>query len=139
MDVLIDSNVAIDVLLYREPSYQDSHLVLLASERRLIHGYISASAITDIFYIISKKMGKISAREIIVNYLIGAVSIATVDESIVYRALDAKWNDFEDSVQYTVGKEVKADFIVTRNVDDFKNGTITTIEPEKFVKNILFQ
>ena len=38
MNVLIDTNVAIDVLTQREPFYEQSQLVLLASEEKLITG-----------------------------------------------------------------------------------------------------
>jgi len=51
MNVLIDTNVAIDVMLKRTPFFENSQLVLLASEQKHINGFISASAITDIFYI----------------------------------------------------------------------------------------
>ena len=46
MNVLIDTNVALDVMIKREPFFEHSRLVLLASEQGFINGFISASAIT---------------------------------------------------------------------------------------------
>jgi predicted nucleic acid-binding protein len=51
MTVLIDTNVILDVLLKRKPFLEESSNVMLLSEKKIINGYVSASAITDIFYI----------------------------------------------------------------------------------------
>ena len=49
MIVLIDTNVLLDVLLRREPFYEDAARILLLSEKGKFNGFVSASAITDIF------------------------------------------------------------------------------------------
>jgi predicted nucleic acid-binding protein len=51
MIVLLDTNVILDVLLKRTPFLEKSAIVLLLSEKKLIDGYVSASAITDIFFL----------------------------------------------------------------------------------------
>ena len=40
------------------------------------------------------------------------------------------FSDFEDCLQMECAKEVKADYIVTRNVDDFKNSEIKVMLPQ---------
>ena len=52
MTVLIDTNVVLDVLLKREQFLEKSSNVMLLSEKKIIDGYITASAVTDIFYIV---------------------------------------------------------------------------------------
>jgi hypothetical protein len=47
--------------------------------------------------------------------------------------LDLGWNDFEDSVQYTVGESITADYIITRNINDFCNSSIKIVTPEQFL------
>ena len=54
MRILIDTNVALDVLLARKQFYDTSAQVLFLSEKDVIDGYISASAITDIYYVAYK-------------------------------------------------------------------------------------
>ena len=51
MTVLLDANVILDVLLKRAPFLEKSALVLLLSEKKLIDGYVTASSITDIFFL----------------------------------------------------------------------------------------
>ena len=47
MKVLIDTNVALDYMLNRS-DYSNAKIIYLMAEQKLIAGYISASAITDI-------------------------------------------------------------------------------------------
>ncbi|MDR0311106.1 MAG: PIN domain-containing protein [Acidobacteriota bacterium] len=137
MNVLIDTNVVIDVLAQREPFFEHSQLILLASEQRHLNGFVSASAITDIFYIASKFLkSKAVARELLKKHLIDTVKIATVRDDIIYEALSAEWNDFEDCVQYFVGESIGADYIVTRNPEDFSVGTIKAVSPKELLNII---
>ena len=65
------------------------------------------------------------------------VGIASVDGDIISKALDAQWNDFEDCVQYFVSERISADFIVTRNPNDFKNSSIKVVTPEELLNIIV--
>lgn len=137
MRVLIDTNIVLDVLIQREPFFEHSQLVMLASERKLIHGFVSASSITDIFYISIKcTKDKKKTYELVKKLLMGTVDTAAVDGDIIFQALDAEWNDFEDCVQYVVGERISADYIVTRNPGDFKNSRIKVVTPEELLKII---
>jgi len=136
MIVLIDTNVALDVILKREPFFESAQLVMLASERNYIRGFITASAITDIFYVTNKYLkDKAAARNLLKEHLMGSVNVATVDGNVIYRALDMEWDDFEDCVQYVVGESISADYIVTRNPKDFSEGEIKVASPEELINS----
>jgi len=136
MNVLIDTNVIIDVLLRRVPFFEDSARIIFLSERGELHGFVSASAITDIFYITKKELkNKNAATELIMN-LLQTISVATVSEDNIYEALKLQWDDFEDSIQFVVGKNILADYIVTRNTKDFTDSTINVLNPEEFLNKI---
>ena len=64
MTVLIDSNVALDVLLNNAGLVAGSRALLDLAYKKRFAGYISASAVTDIFYISAKKLGKKAAKNI---------------------------------------------------------------------------
>ena len=51
MKVLIDTNVALDILLKRQ-DYLNAEVVYSLAEKEHITGYITASAITDIFFLL---------------------------------------------------------------------------------------
>jgi predicted nucleic acid-binding protein len=137
MTVLLDTNLVIDVLIRREPFFEFSQLVLLAIEENYLVGYVSASAITDIYYIVNKHLkNKSEARKLLINHLLDYVKVASVDGSIISNALNIDWDDFEDAVQYCVGENVEVDYIVTRNQKDFASGTISTLSPEELINII---
>ena len=112
-----------------------SNAVFKLAELGVITGYISASAITDIYYIASKKLGKQYTLEGIKKMLI-VFKPATVTDSHIFQALDLEWNDFEDSVQYVVGESLEVGYIVTRNTSDYASGTVTAVTPEEFLQAI---
>jgi predicted nucleic acid-binding protein len=118
MKILIDTNVALDILLQRQPWYTNAALVFSFAQRNYIESYISASAITDIFYVTRKDLGKNGARAAM-KILLQVFRPATVTDSHIYQALEAEWDDFEDSVQFIVGEGLSVDYIVTRNTQDF--------------------
>jgi hypothetical protein len=135
MTVLIDTNVALDYLLHRK-DYHDSAAVFVLAEKKLIAGYISASAITDIFFLSKGELGKKPAKEALKN-LLHVFNPATVTDSHIFQALELDWDDFEDSVQFTVGDRLSADYIVTRNTQDFSSGHIPAVTPGQFMHIII--
>ena len=135
MTVLIDSNVALDALLNNAGFVDKSKELFELAYKKRFTGYISASAVTDIFYISQKKLGKKAAKEAI-KQLLQIYHPATVTDEDIYKALDLTWDDFEDSVQFTVGEGLSVDYIVTRNTQDFSSGHIPAVTPEQFLRII---
>ena len=132
MTILIDSNIALDILLNRQPWYEKAALIFSLTRRSIVKSYVSASAITDIFYVAKKELGKSAAREAI-KRLVRVFYPATVSDGHIFQALDLEWDDFEDSVQFTVGEGLSADYIVTRNTQDFSSSHIPAVTPEQFL------
>jgi len=135
MTVLIDTNVVMDVVFTNAILVDGSRAILDYAEQKRFIGYISASAITDIFYLSQKRLGKKVAKEVLTE-LLQVFKPATVTGSHIYQALDLDWSDFEDSVQFVIGESLAVDYIVTRNIHDFSSSSIPTITPEQFIKTI---
>jgi hypothetical protein len=130
MNVLI---VILDILLQRAPYYNDAAMVNVLAEKGYISSYISASAITDIFYIARKELkGRNKAIKLLKNIL-KTTRIASVTENNIHEALNLEWEDFEDSVQYVAGKNILANYIITRNPHDFANSKIKVVSPNVFL------
>ena len=134
MKVLIDTNIALDILLHRQ-GYINAALIFSFSKRNIIEGFISASAITDIFFLSKNDLGKKPAKEAL-KTLLQVFKPAAVTDGHIYQALDMDWDDFEDSVQYIVGESFSTDYIVTRNTRDYTSGSIPAVTPEDFLKAI---
>ena len=134
MNVLIDTNVVLDLLLQREPYFVDAARVNVLSEKGFISAYISASAATDIYYIARKETRSKEDSLDLIKTLLRTIHIATVTESNILEALDLKWDDFEDSVQYVVGKSISAEYIITRNAADYSESHVNVLSPKEFIQ-----
>ena len=133
MTVLIDTNIILDVLLNREQFLEKSSSVILLSEKGIINGYITASSITDIFYITNTTYKDKEKTMNLVKELLKTINIAAVSGDEIYRAIDLKWNDFEDAVQYAAGEHIQADYIITRDTNGYVGNTIPAILPAEFL------
>jgi predicted nucleic acid-binding protein len=133
MKLLIDTNVVLDVLLNRQPFCEDAAKVLKLVARRNIEEYISASAITDIYYIANKMIRDKTKVRKLIEQLLKVVKIAAVSSEEINKALELKWNDFEDSVQYSVALLADMDGIITRNTSDYIDSDINIWTPKEFL------
>ena len=131
MKLLIDTNVVLDVLLRREPFSKTAAEVLNLTQRDDVREYVSASAITDIYYIANKQMKDRDAVRDLLKRLLMVVSVAAVSKREIQNALNLAWGDFEDSVQYSVALLNEMDGIVTRNPSDYQEANMRIWLPEQ--------
>ncbi|RKI64383.1 PIN domain-containing protein [bacterium 1xD42-67] len=131
MKLLIDTNVVLDVLLRREPFSKTAAEVLNLTQRDDVREYVSASAITDIYYIANKQMKDRDAVRDLLKRLLMVVSVVAVSEREIQNALNLAWGDFEDSVQYSVALLNEMDGIVTRNPSDYQEANMRIWLPEQ--------
>ena len=134
MKVFYDSNVVLDVLLNRSEFINDSMAALKFSELQKVKGFISVVSITDIFYLLKKNLKDNQAAIEKMKTLLKIVSIAKADKKTAFHAINSGWNDFEDAVQYSVAKKLKAKYIVTRNKKDFSKSSIPVVTPSEFLE-----
>ena len=133
MRILIDTNIVLDVLLRRTGFFDASYDVLKLSSLYKAEVYITANAVTDIYYILhraNKDAGK--SKETVIQ-LLNLVDIADALASDVMAALSSKIMDFEDALVGAIAKRIKADCIVTRNTKDFANSPVPAIDPKDFL------
>ncbi|MDR1971411.1 MAG: PIN domain-containing protein [Treponema sp.] len=133
MKILVDTNIILDVLLQRTNFYADSRAIFELTEQRRITGCISASGITDIFYLVQKEIKNTGTVYEAMDSLAAIFRIAPVYETAITSALSLRWKDFEDAVQYMTAVENGVDYIITRNKSDYENFTIPCYSPAEFL------
>jgi predicted nucleic acid-binding protein len=132
LTVLFDSDVLLDVLTHRQPHYDPSAEVWALAEDRLVEGVVSSLAICNVYYILRKSSGESGARTQI-RQLLDVFRVLPVDENAINDALASSMTDYEDAVQVEVAAQVDASWIVTRNVRDFRKGSISAQTPADFL------
>ena len=136
MKILLDTNIVLDYILKRNPFFEHSKTIFEWAFEQKIIAFISASAVTDIYYLVQRAKDKTTALNFIRDIL-QFTQIAGVDKDIILVALQSGINDFEDAVQNAAAENVGIKYIITRNVKDFSKSDINIISPDKFVENLV--
>ncbi len=135
MQVLIDINVILDVLLNRNPFVQDAVKILKIPEDNM-QKFVSASAVTDIYYIAYQEIRDKTKVKDLIKTLLQVVHVADVTEANILAALNSDWTDFEDSVQNSVAESHNYDVIITRNKGDYNKSNLQLFSPKEFLEEI---
>jgi len=133
MKVLIDTNVILDVLCNRKGFIEDSLRVFKFCEVNQITGYISALSVPNIVYIMRKELDKERIKEILAT-LNSLFTVVDLRESDLTKAADLDFADYEDALQSACAARAKVDYIVTRNIKDFKSSAVPAIKPVELFK-----
>ena len=132
MRLLIDGNILLDVLQKREPYYEDSTIVWKMCETDQVDGFVSVLTFADLVYIMRKELDAELIREVF-----GKLSLIFHFEDLkasdINSAADMLWEDFEDAVQAATAKRIHADYIITRNVKDYKKSEVVALTPAEFL------
>ena len=135
MQVLIDTNVVLDVLLNRDDFVQDAVTILKLPEDS-VQKYVSASAITDIYYIARQEIKDKAEVKNLLKTLLQIIHVADVSEDNILTALDSDWSDFEDSVKNAVAESHNYDAVITRNKGDYKKSNLKVFSPKEFLEGV---
>ena len=133
MRILIDTNVILDILQKREPFFADSYRALRKAIESDAECLLSASAATDIFYMLRKALGSAQQAKEQIEQLAQLVSFADVQGMDIHTALMREMPDFEDAVVDAVAERNGASYILTRNIKDFAGSVVPAILPVDFL------
>ena len=134
MKLLIDTNVILDIFLKREPFFADSYAAIRKAAEQDVECCLSASAVTDIFYILRKALQSAEQAKLILNNLMQLAAFSDVLASDLMDALASEMSDFEDAVVNAVAVRIGAAYILTRNTKDFEKAEIPAMSPADFLK-----
>ena len=126
--LLIDTNIALDVVLKRQPWAAEGARLFDAVERGEARGFIAGHAITTIYYVVEKERGRQQAI-LAVSDLMELFTVVAVGEPEIHRAIAMDLVDFEDAVQVAAYLAVNANYLVTRNKKDFKRAQAAAYTP----------
>lgn len=133
MRVLIDTNIIMDVLADREGFSDSASRVFKLCEVGKIEGIIYALSIANIAYIMRKELNQSQIEEVI-SKLSSIFTVVDMKGDDLKKAAALPMDDFEDALQSVCASRLKADFIVTRNLKDFRNSRVMAIKPGELIE-----
>ena len=135
MKVLVDVNVALDVILEREPWLKDSKGVWDACHETRIVGHLNATAVTNIFYVSRRLIGTEKARAA-VRICLATFEIIPVGRDELQKADAMAGSDLEDNVSMACALAAGLDAIVTRDPKGFAGSPIPVLSPTELLARL---
>ncbi len=131
--VLIDTDVLLDFYLDRKPFSDDSLQLLLKCEQKQFRAYITPVIVANTYYILRRHATHHYVIERL-QLLLNTIHVLAMDQKQVLAALESKFTDFEDALQYfSAVNSNKIDAIITRNIKDFKKSELPVFTPNEFL------
>ena len=130
--VLFDTNIVLDVLLARKPWADESRLVWKAISDGFITGFITATTVTNLFFIMNKISGETKAKQAIQTCL-NTFEICLVNRYTIELATTYSGSDFEDNVQIACAVQSQLDGIITRDKNGFLASPIRIFTSQEFI------
>lgn len=132
MNLLFDTNVILDVLLNRSPWVASAQGVWQICDDGDAVGHVSASVLTDIFYISRRVAGLSKAHEAI-SICLDTFVICPVNRQTLEYAYGLSGNDFEDNVQIACAVHTNLDAILTRDPSGFNSSPVQALTSEEWL------
>ncbi|MCM1468447.1 MAG: PIN domain-containing protein [Alistipes sp.] len=135
--VLVDTNVLLDYLITREPFYEDAKSIVFACAEGRVKGCIAAHSVPNMFFILRKDYNEKDRREVLYS-LCSIFDIEGIDKNKLLSGLrNEDFSDFEDCLQMECAKSYGAEYIITRNIDDYKTSPVKAISPKDFLGGVM--
>lgn len=131
--VFLDSDVILDLLCQREPFYDFAAEVFTLGDTGKISLFTTSLVFANIFYILRKRAGIEEAKELLRKLRL-IIHVLPVGEKIIDLALNSRFNDFEDGIQYFTARENNIILLLTRNKKDYKEKGLIIQTPEEYLK-----
>ena len=127
--VLDDTCVINDILLDREKFVDDSYSAVSKLIRKGDSICTTAKSMTDIFYIVHHSLHDNDKTKEVLLKLSRVYQILDTKEKDTIMAITSDVADYEDAVMVETAIANKVDFILTRNIKDYKKAKIKVISP----------
>jgi predicted nucleic acid-binding protein len=135
-NILLDTDVVLDFLLDRKPFSDDTLHILLKCEKKEMNAFVTPVIVANTYYLLRQKASHSYVIEQL-KILLKIISVLSMDQKQVLSALDSKFTDFEDALQYfSALQNTKIEAILTRNGKDFKHAELPVFTSKEFLATL---
>ncbi len=135
MKLLIDANILLDVLQNREPHYQEAAVIWKLCETEQVKGYVSTLTFANLVYVMRKELTPEKIKDTL-RALNLIFEFADLNATDLTHAAEMGWDDFEDAVQCSIAQRIHAEYIITRNIRDFRKSKVMALTPKELIARI---
>ncbi|MFM8592241.1 MAG: PIN domain-containing protein [Sphingomonadales bacterium] len=129
---LIRIDVCLDLLAGRAPHQHAAMLLFSLAEQKKLSVVVSSLSFANMDYILRSTYGNFSSREKLTLFKT-LVEVAPVSEATTDLAIASSFTDFEAAIQYTCALQQNIEYLITRNLKDYKKAGIPVMTAETFL------
>ena len=133
MKVLIDTNIAIDMMANRQDFQDDAAKVFTVCIGGLAEGFFTSTSVCDLHYVLHHCFHDERQTRNSLEMWLNLVGILDVTSEDCKRALVSQTSDYEDAVLEQATARNGCDYIITRNLKDFSHSPVPAVSPRDFV------
>lgn len=131
--LLVDTNIVLDLLMARADFYVPASRLFTLADQKKIQLSVSSLTFANTHYLLARQYSADKARELLRTFKV-LVTTLPMDDKIMDLALNSKFTDFEDAIQYYTALENGVDIIITRNLKDFKLAEIPVMTAADYLE-----
>lgn len=133
-NVFLDTNILIDLLADRPPFSKFAIEIFDLAEKKQFRLFTSSHSYATTHYLLKKHIAEKELRGLL-HSLLDFIELIAIDTPMIKKSLLSSHKDFEDAVQIFAANSIAdMDFIVTRNLKDFKDAGITVLAPDTLIQ-----
>ena len=131
-NIVIDINILMDFLFKREGHEKVLEIFKYCTKDKL-KGFVCAHEITTLNYFLNKSVKDKSKIRKSLSGILRQFKVIEINEVILNKSLYSEIDDYEDAVIEVSAYENNVDYILTRNIKDFRKSIIKAITPDELL------
>jgi predicted nucleic acid-binding protein len=124
--LFLDTNILLDMAMSERPEHASALNLLDACVCASCRGFVSATSLKDVYYVLTKYAGESNVRKFILA-LMDVFEVVAVDAVVCKIAACSDEPDFEDGIIRTLAEQQNVDFIISRDEAAFKKSGIKRV------------
>ena len=133
MKLFLDTNILLDKLANRQPFVEDVKQLCVAKYFGDVELYVSVQSYLDALFVLRKYATQADLRQRCVDSF-KFFEVVDVEKGNLLPALESGWPDVEDYMISKTASDMRADYLITRDVKGFENSQVPAITPKDFIK-----
>ena len=132
LKVFFDTNEVISLAMERNSSYKILQNLFSEIMKGKMKGYVTGHSLTDFFYITRKDLSKEDRHQFLLMIANNFTILTEPNDTFLSVLTDSSFDDLEDGLQMQCAKDAVLDYIVTENIEHFKNSKVQALTAEEF-------
>ncbi len=130
--LLVDTNIFLDVAIDAREEHVPGLLLWDEFLYGEIEGYVAATSLKDVYYILGKYEGESRSRDFI-EAILKIFQVVPVDALVCKTAIRSNEPDFEDGIVRECAESIPVDFIISRDKSAFGRSYIKCLTAQEYL------